>query len=332
MQGNTKSSTKSESVEDLDQVSQHAAFLAVIEIGLGSIVHGFKIPFGGQALSVNQGMVLTHAAKSVRSKVLSSMLIISTIVAVLKSLSPAGNKLGPMLSICMQGFLYTIGLSVFGINVLGVAVGMALLSLWAFIQPFVTLYIFFGHGLIEAIEFYIVKMTRSLGLSADHFFYGLLVIISVKVVIAVFAGVMTFRRTKSEQFSLKRLPSVSNSFFAGLSKERKSSLKEVFKLSLKDLTRPFFLISFVLMVVFFSFSQSDWSQTIWLSLRPLAIAFVFFFLCRAPWLYRIGRFLRRYRGFKSFFMVMDSTVEKIIEWQYSEKETPVSQIGSKGVL
>ena len=128
----------------LDRVSHYSAFLSLVEIGFGSIVHGLKIPFGGQLMSLNQGAVLSHATRNIEHKTFSSLMMISTVAAVMKSLSPAGNKLGPMLSISVQGSLFASGVFLFGKNLFGVVLGMILLSLWAFIQPLMVGYLFFG--------------------------------------------------------------------------------------------------------------------------------------------------------------------------------------------
>ena len=87
-----------------DRVGTYAANLSLIEVGLGSVVHGLKLPFGGQVLSINQCVILSHAARRLGINAKTGVFTISTIAATLKSLSPAGNKLGPMLSISMQGF------------------------------------------------------------------------------------------------------------------------------------------------------------------------------------------------------------------------------------
>ena len=74
---------------------------------------------------------------------------ISFITAVMKSLSPAG-KLGPMMSISSQGLLYSLGVFVGGVGTTGKVIGMILLSLWAFIQPFISYFLMYGAEILSA--------------------------------------------------------------------------------------------------------------------------------------------------------------------------------------
>ena len=49
----------------IDHIGNQAGALSLIEIGLGSFLHGLKIPFSGQFLSLNQGFFLTRTATPV---------------------------------------------------------------------------------------------------------------------------------------------------------------------------------------------------------------------------------------------------------------------------
>ena len=42
----------------IEKISAAAALLSLTEIGLGSLLHSFKIPFAGHFLSLNQGFIL----------------------------------------------------------------------------------------------------------------------------------------------------------------------------------------------------------------------------------------------------------------------------------
>jgi hypothetical protein len=52
----------------------------------------------------------------------------------------------------MQGFLFALGILIFGTNLLGVVVGSILLSVWSYIQPLLIAWVIFGNTLWSAIE------------------------------------------------------------------------------------------------------------------------------------------------------------------------------------
>lgn len=140
-------------MEIADLEIKRAAQLSLTEIGLGSLGHGFKIPLTGHVLSLNQLAFLLNAInRDVLPK--SSTFEISSLAAVMKSFSPAGQKIGPMLSIAMQGFLFWLSTTLLGIGLLGQLLGAVMLSLWAFIQPLITLLMIYGLSSVDLFEFH----------------------------------------------------------------------------------------------------------------------------------------------------------------------------------
>ncbi len=111
MDVNTCHSSGSQEIRSEDVVTEYTVLLGCTEIGFGSIVHGLRIPMGGHALSVNQGIVLTLAAKKCSSGAEAAKYTntISIYSSILKSLSPAGKKLTPMLALSCQGILFSFG-------------------------------------------------------------------------------------------------------------------------------------------------------------------------------------------------------------------------------
>jgi hypothetical protein len=70
----------------------------------------------------------------------------------LKALSPAGNRLRPMLAIGMQGALYGTSVQVLGWNFFGIALGGALVGAWAALQGFLLQYAMLGGELGQAYD------------------------------------------------------------------------------------------------------------------------------------------------------------------------------------
>ena len=138
---------------------KRAAQLSLIEISIGSLGHGFKIPLTGQILSLNQLAFLLNANN--RDRLPTSISFeISSIAAVMKSFSPAGQKLGLMFSIAMQGFLFWIFNSLFRKNIIGQLIGAFFLSLWSFVQPVTTYFLIYGFELVKLAEYYEKKLAQ----------------------------------------------------------------------------------------------------------------------------------------------------------------------------
>lgn len=261
----------------MDIEIKRAAQLAITEIGLGSLGHGFKIPLTGQLLSLNQLAFLLNALN--RDKLSNaSVFEISGIAAVLKSFSPAGQKLGPMLSICMQGFLFWTGTAVFGRNFAGQLLGAVLLCLWAFIQPFITLLMIYGNDLVKIGEYYIKRLNEDYAFIATSLIYAVTGLLVLKLAIAIW--LVIYSVTQEQEINLIS----ENKISFWISRQLPhGQTKNAFRAALKDLLKPVFLFSFILMLIFVWQFEGPVNQKIWLSLRPLATAFVLFYLLRSAW-------------------------------------------------
>lgn len=327
-QENRTTSTDHFEVLFIDEVTQYATHLALIEISLGAILHGLKIPFGGHVLSINQGLFFSHAAarsKTVfekkgliktRRHVSASMPIsISLICATLKSLSPAGHKLGPMLSISMQGFLFGFGQYICGANKLGIIISMSLLSIWAFTQPLLMLFLFFGKSLMDA--FMLISEKLLPFTSSEHaLVYIFLGLIIAKCLAASILGLYVFKHERPKSIYFFNLPSWAVKNLPPTKMDPDVS-KKLWQLALRDLCRPFFLVSLIIMVGFLYLTQSSYEKIMLLILRPIAVGFIFFYLSRHPIIYHLVNKMRKNRRFDGFFKAFDQTLKQI----QSKKQT-----------
>jgi hypothetical protein len=261
-------------------MGHYGALLSLIEVGLGSILHSLNLPFAGIFLSLNQGHLLCRASIETRDRWISYS--VSNIAAILKSLSPAGNKLGPMLSLSMQGLLFNLGTLIFGVNPFGLSVGMVLLSFWSFVQPLITYYLFFGDKIFNAAEFIYKKTLPFHGIEAQNLIWFFLGIVVLKAIFAVYLAIVAWRNQGMNQLQ-DRLASISVS--------KKATLGHPAIMALKDLLKPVFLLSLIMTAIFLYFSQHKLAEIIWYLLRPVAIGFIFFYFSRTltldRWLLRL---------------------------------------------
>lgn len=270
-------------------VGKYAASLALVEVALGSLLHSFRVPLSGTFLSLNQGLFLSRAAIEAKHLPGAKRLpyLVSNVTAVLKSLAPAGKKLGPMLSLSMQGLLFTAGVQSFGINFAGLAAGMALLSLWTFLQPVITYYLFFGSELIAAFHYLFEKTLPYHGLALRDLAWILAGAVLLKVAAAVGLAAFVWKKGGDVRLQERLLEFARRSGVKPLEKKKGSP----FWLALKDLFHPLFLISFAATALFLFYSQRG--ENAWILLRPLAVGFLFFYFSRTL---RFRAMLERLRG------------------------------------
>jgi hypothetical protein len=178
----------------IELIGKYSAGLSLIEVALGSALHSFHVPLAGDFLSLNQGYLLCRA--SVRSNANNLGKVgysISNVSAVLKSLSPAGKKLGPMLSLSAQGLLFSLGEFLLGQNLAGWMLGMILLSLWTFVFQLVTYYLMFGPDLFRGIGVVADKMLHVFGFGLEQVFWALGALIALKAIAGIVLAFMAWR-------------------------------------------------------------------------------------------------------------------------------------------
>lgn len=274
-----------EKMHKVEVLGNYGALLSMIEVGLGSVLHSMHVPFTGLFLSLNQGYLLCRVAILTQENWMSYS--VSNIAACLKSLSPAGNKLGPMLSLSMQGLLFNLGTLVFGINPVGLSFGMILLSFWSFVQPVITYYLFFGDKLFNAAEFLYKKTLPYHGIEESYLVWFFVAIVVIKAIAGVILAIIAWK-TKGELGYQEE--------WAKLAKGKAPAHQHPALLALKDLMKPMFLVSLLATGIFLYFSQHKMAEIVWYLLRPVAIGFIFFYFSRTltldRWLLRLhgGRF------------------------------------------
>ena len=280
--------------KNVEIIGQYGATLSIIEVGLGSMLHALHIPMSGSLLSLNQGYILCRAAITAKEQNRRSWVPynVSNVAAVLKSLSPAGKKLGPMLSLSMQGLLFNSGTFIFGVNPIGLSAGMITLSVWTFLQPIITYYLFFGEKLFTAAEYLYKKTLPFHKLNPENLFWIFLLLVITKMIVACALAIIAWRR-KNQSLYVKNFEEDFHRF----AKEKMSmknldaTTKNPVLLAVKDLARPMFLISLAMTALFLYFTNNDNSQIALYLIRPIAIGFIFFYISRTltldRWLVKI---------------------------------------------
>jgi hypothetical protein len=270
--------------QDDERLIEKAVQLSLVEVFIGSTLHAFKIPFSGHFLSLNQGLLLlkfTEKSQS-RTKSFTMMVEISMIASCMKAFAPAGKKLGPMISITMQGLFLGIGTFLFGRSLVAQIQSMLFLSLWAFLQPIFSYLIIYGPDLFKAFGYLLKRITKYTGANSESVVMVLCIAVLIKFILASTVPFILRYLNKHgwEKYeTLIRKRSGPNPIMKGFREKNPSAVKGAFK----DLMTPAFLISLVIMGSFFFISEVDSVHAMWKILRSLGIAFSFFYITRAEW-------------------------------------------------
>lgn len=259
-----------------ERIGLEAALLSGVEVGLGSLLHAFRVPMSGQFLSLNQAFLLSRVTlDKTTDSPRSAPFQISAIAALLKSLSPAGKKLTPMMAISAQGTLYNLGTWSLGRNLAGALLGALLLSLWAFVQPFLFLYLLYGETLVKVAQYYYTKFSQVVSFDSKRLLPVLFAVVALKLIFAVVVVAMAHWMSEHRYARyLKRLSTVS--------RRRHVAMADISpgRAALKELFNPLFCFSLALTAFFFLYAEASASQVIWSLLRPVAVGFILFYLVR----------------------------------------------------
>jgi hypothetical protein len=275
-----------------EMVGLWAGTLAVTEVGLGSVMHGLHLPLAGTMLSLNQAAFLTRAVQSQQHDPAARSLPfeISAITAILKSLSPVGKKLTPMLAITAQGALFTMSIYLFGANFFGAALGSVLLATWGVLQPVALGGIMFwalsDHDQQKIIMSW-SKLTAELPfLNVDNIGLAVTCFLVVKAAAAAAISLITWRlpNNKKDTWFTKwvhRLTLSANHKPLPISPGGRFS---PFTGALRDLKQPIVLVSVLLLVSLAFLVDSNVVTAFWIGLRALAIVYITYVLLRIlPW-------------------------------------------------
>lgn len=119
-----------------------------MEVTLGSALHAFLVPARGLALVTLQAAVLQHGVRTLHLP--ARIAWAGWIAAGAKALSPAGNRLRPMVAISMQGLLFGLAVHGFGTTTLGLTLGAFLMGAWAALQGVFLQWVLAGEALFTA--------------------------------------------------------------------------------------------------------------------------------------------------------------------------------------
>ncbi|HYE94872.1 MAG TPA: DUF2478 domain-containing protein [Rubricoccaceae bacterium] len=276
--------------DDWTRVGLYGAGAGGIEVTVGSALHAGKVPLRGFFLSTTEAVVMAYAGDGLAHR--PRVVWVPFVSAGLKALSPAGNRLRPMLAITVEGLLFSGAVRALGWNRLAMFVGGALAGAWAGAQGFLLQYLLVGRDLLRAYDA-LVAWAAARGWGAP----GLAALVAGWVALhALGAGAITAWAWRRRRVAARIERAVERGVRSVPIRERAASRGEAWRGALRDLTRPSFWLPIVLVAAVVVAAGAPWERAFWIGVRAATVGLVVFALARrvdpkriAAWLRRRGR-------------------------------------------
>lgn len=273
-------------------LEQAVATLTLSEVGIGTLIHTLHLPLGGHLLSLNQLFILTRLSLveprgSQYIEPHSLTLKCSLIGASLKSLSPAGKRLTPMLAIATQGLFFSAGVATHTLLKLPFQIALILgglaLGSWAVIQPLIVAHIVFGKSYFSGIQKVLNWLTDSLHTDSIHWWTLWIIFLGVKLLLSfltVQLALKSPRFVKKYEAWIERLSVTPAAQALVTHADQSSNDSKPLHLALKTFFKPGFLgwlfLGILLSSALFWFGENPEARTeqegLLLILRPITIS------------------------------------------------------------
>ncbi len=275
---------------DSEKIALYSAICSGVEIGLGSTLHALHVPLKGHFLALVQNFFLIQFAKELKGR---NLFWIVFITSALKSFSPAGAKLKPMLYIFIQGGLFILPISLLGLNIFTVFAGSVLLGLSTLCLSLLIDYITFGQPVIDAYLSVIEKFLAAVHLGSVSVWAFILGIILLKILLSLAVSLTYFSNFSALLSNLKmRFTRETEAHQSPMLK--KQTMKESIIGAFSDLLTMRFALPFILIsLIIFFFSNITKNQFSTVLLRGLILAWFGFLVSRRIDFDRIVRFLEK---------------------------------------
>ncbi|MBI4386066.1 MAG: hypothetical protein HY551_01665 [Elusimicrobia bacterium] len=294
-----------------DRVGMFAAISSATEIGLGGFLHALHVPLTGHFLANFQGVVLASFLDR-RPGRKPYVFFVSATGAALKSLSPMGRKLRPMLGIFMQGLLFHGAVNVLGCGALGVVMGQSLIGAWCSAQTFLFQYVFFGQSLLLGYGRLLDISGHYVWLPTSSPLAWLGAWIALNGLVSAGVGFAAYRfawhpaaTTRISPMAGHRSSCSGETDWACLPSWFASIVE-----ALAELRRPSFVLPFAFVLIFAWFGRNRWDVVALLALRGTAVAFLCFLIVKRIDFIRLTLWLRA-RGWGGPARALDTALAQL---------------------
>lgn len=152
---------------DAERIGLFAGVSGLVEVGLGSTLHAWRVPFKGHALAYLQNLLLITFGKSLHGR---GLVRISLLAAMLKAFSPMGARFRPMAYIFLQGACFAAPVRLLGWNLAAAAAGSVLMGWLTLGLSLAVDWVTFGQSIFDAFAGAIDAVSGLLGVRAPSLF------------------------------------------------------------------------------------------------------------------------------------------------------------------
>ena len=234
-----------------------------LELTLGSMLHAARIPLRGLAMSALQAGMMVFAGRGLSQP--GRVVWVPFISGGLKALSPAGNRVRPMIAIVMQGLLFGTMVQALGWNVFALGLGGALVGAWAALQGFFLQYLLLGSEMVRAYDTVVLWLADKWHVTAP----GLPWLVGAWTALhaVVVAGVtLAAWRLQQPPARLQRLLETGSALAAPPVSPVHPAWRRLREFGHWQFWLPLLVVATILMV-----SGSSWATVAWLVLRFVAV-------------------------------------------------------------
>ncbi|HCF57897.1 MAG TPA: hypothetical protein DFS52_07870 [Myxococcales bacterium] len=280
---------------DAERIGMFAGIAGLVEVGLGSSLHAYRVPFKGHALAYLQTVLLVAFGKALRGR---GLVRITFISAMLKAFSPVGSTFRPMAYIFMQGVSFAAPIRVFGWNIGAVLAGSVIMSWLTLGLSLAVDYVTFGRGIFDAFGGAIRAVSGWLGLQGPTLAQVIVGAFLLKAALACVLGAGAYYWNMQPLLHRLSTRRVGAAIAIGdRSGAPQRSFGRITVQALRDLVRPRFLLAFMLsglLLLFFAgLSRADLVN---LLIRGLCISYFGFVAMRRIDARGVGEWLDKRAG------------------------------------
>lgn len=289
-----------------------------IEMTVGSALHAMKVPLRGLAMSSLQGAMMVFAGTGLAQP--GRVVWVPFISGGLKALSPAGNRVRPMIAIIMQGLLFGAAVQALGWNMFGLALGGALIGAWAALQGFLLQYLMLGQEMVRAYDAIVLWLADKWGVTAP----GLPWLIGAWAALHALAAsgvVLTAWRLRRPPAALQKIieretaplaaaaAGQSTANATGADTKVSPAPRAPWRRRLREFGRWQFWLPLLVVSAILLGSGSSWETVAWLTLRFIAVGVVLIALISLLRPARWAEKLRR-RGWWGPAVALDGAISR----------------------
>jgi hypothetical protein len=240
-----------------------------LEMTLGSALHAAKVPLRGLAMSSLQTAMMVFAGTGLSQP--GRVVWVPFISGGLKALSPAGNRVRPMIAIIMQGLLFGSAVQAFGWNFFALGLGGALVGAWAALQGLLLQYLLMGDELVRAYDAVVLWLADRWHIAAPGlpWLVGAWALLHAAVAASVALTAWHLRRPPA---ALQRI--IEKETFRGPAQSPAGATRPVWISRLREFGRWQFWLPLLVVAGILLGSGRPWESVVWLVLRFFAVSCV----------------------------------------------------------